>query len=203
MVLVRALLLLKSTLLCLDSGSGGRALLRIAATEDLAQLTGKSPALAGRELTSVLSGSCQLIPSNFISPYLPSATDTARDAFDVAQLMCASFNTTDDSGSDTTREAIDKADSGSDMTRLATDNAQLLWSPVVLAGRCETSTDARTVSMEFEGSDEATSAVCVTSNCSSYLEETSPCYISVGCTSLQANHDLPQMRRHYARPARA
>jgi len=40
-----------ATLLCFDSGSGGSVLSRMA-TEDLVQLTGMSPALAGRDSTS-------------------------------------------------------------------------------------------------------------------------------------------------------
>ena len=42
-------------LLCFDSGRGGSVLLRIA-MEDLVQLTGMSPALAGRDSTNGLSG---------------------------------------------------------------------------------------------------------------------------------------------------
>lgn len=47
-------------LLCFDSVSVGRVLFLIA-TEDLVQLSGKSPALAGRELIKVLSVCCQSV----------------------------------------------------------------------------------------------------------------------------------------------
>lgn len=41
--------------------------------------------------------------------YAPSATEIARDAIDLAQLMCVSSETMVDSGSDMTRDAIDTA----------------------------------------------------------------------------------------------